>query len=493
MQSPKSNLIVCQAYIYSVNNLSLKKAQTRVIAFVAFLILLFLSGGSPIVQAQSPDTLNADISGTAVYVTVVQPADGKILIGGEFTRVLGVERNNIARLNADGTLDTAFNPNAVSGAVFSIAVQADGKVLAGGYFTNIGGQPRNRIARLDAVTGAADDFNPNVVDNNPDPLTDEAILSIRVQTDGKIIAGGFFTNVGGQPRNNIARLDPTTGAADSFNPNANSDVRSIALQADGKIIIGGVFDMVGGQPRNKIARLNSDGTLDTGFDPNANDTVLSIAVQEDGKILVGGDFTSIGGQVRNSIARLDAVTGLADTAFNPDANNSVLSIVVQVDGKILVGGFFTNIGGQTQNFVARLVSTTGAADSFNPAANNVVYTIALQANGKILAGGIFTTIGGQQRNLFAQLTNDFAPTPATAIITGRVMVRGRGLARAYVTISDSNGLIQRTMTNPQGFYRFENVQTGSTYIFDVVSKRYTFTTQLIPVSENISNLNFTAR
>ena len=43
--------------------------------------------------------------------TAVQP-DGKILIGGSFSSVLGVPRNNIARLNTDGTLDIAFNPNA---------------------------------------------------------------------------------------------------------------------------------------------------------------------------------------------------------------------------------------------------------------------------------------------------------------------------------------------------------------------------------------------
>ena len=78
-----------------------------------------------------------------------------------FTSVLGVTRNNIARLNTDGTLDTAFNPNANS-IVYSIAVQADGKILVGGDFTaSIGGQTRNRIARLDATTGLADSFNPN--------------------------------------------------------------------------------------------------------------------------------------------------------------------------------------------------------------------------------------------------------------------------------------------------------------------------------------------
>ena len=96
--------------------------------------------------------------------------------------------------------------------VHSIAVQADGKILAGGDFTSIGGQTRNRIARLDATTGLADSFDPNANGN---------VYSIAVQADGKILAGGDFTSIGGQTRNRIARLDATTGSADSFDPNAN--------------------------------------------------------------------------------------------------------------------------------------------------------------------------------------------------------------------------------------------------------------------------------
>src|SRR5438132_8871521 len=72
----------------------------------------------------------------AIRVVVVQP-DGKILIGGDFTTLspnggVAVTRNRIARLNPDGTLDTAFDPNATGSEVDSIAVQADGKILAGG-------------------------------------------------------------------------------------------------------------------------------------------------------------------------------------------------------------------------------------------------------------------------------------------------------------------------------------------------------------------------
>ena len=78
---------------------------------------------------------NPNVNGTsysAVYSLALQ-TDGKILIAGQFTSVGGTLRNPMARLNADGTLDTGFNPN-VSGSVSSVAVQADGRILLGGSY-----------------------------------------------------------------------------------------------------------------------------------------------------------------------------------------------------------------------------------------------------------------------------------------------------------------------------------------------------------------------
>ena len=148
-------------------------------------------------------------------------------------------------------------------------------------------------------------------------------ISIALQADGKILVGGDFTTIGGQTRNNIARLDATTGLADSFNPNANDTVSAIAVQADGKILVGGYFNgtNIGGQTRNCIARLDPTTGLADSFDPNANGIVYAIAVQADGKILVGGVFagqTASADSTRNYIARLDPTTGLADS-FNPNA------------------------------------------------------------------------------------------------------------------------------------------------------------------------------
>ena len=375
-------------------------------------------------------TLNLNMGGPFpsgfVFATAVQP-DGKTLIGGQFTTVLGVARSYLARLNTDGTLDTDFNPNA-NDIVYSIAVLADGKILVGGNFNganSIGGQPRNRIARLEATTGLADSFDPNA---------DDGVGTIVVQADGKILVGGLFSTVGGAARHNIARLDAVTGLADSFDPNASSLVSTIAVQADGKILAGGAFTSIGGQTRNRIARLDGTTGLADSWDPNANFFVESIAVQTDGKILAGGGFFEIGGQSRFRIARLDATTGLADS-FNPNANESVISIAVQGDGKIVVGGNFVAIGGQTRHHIARLDATTGLADSFDPNANGIVDSIALQADGKILAGGLFNSIGGQRRVGFARLPNDTAALPDLSVAQTTIIWSRHGASPQFTRVT----------------------------------------------------------
>jgi uncharacterized delta-60 repeat protein len=343
-----------------------------------------------------------------VRAIAVQP-DGKILFGGNFYQVLGTTRIRIARLNTDGTLDTAFDPR-ISGSTFyvvnSIAVLPDGKILVGGDFATVSGQTRNNIARLDPTTGLADSFNPNA---------NGIVYSIAVQADGKILAGGRFTNIGGEARQGLARLDPTTGLVDSFNPQNDGGVWSLAVQTDGKILAGGYFTTIGGQTRNGIARLDPVTALADSFNPNPNQpNVGAIAVQTDGKVFASGGFTNIGGQTRNGIARLDATTGLADS-FDPNPSNVIASLVPQADGKILVSGGFTSIGGQPRNGIARLDPATGSADSFDPNADGEVVPLSVQVDGKILASGYFASIGGQTRSAFARLSNDTAAFQGLAV------------------------------------------------------------------------------
>jgi uncharacterized delta-60 repeat protein len=240
-------------------------------------------------------------------------SDGKIIIGGDFTSYNGVARNFIARLNTDGTLDATFN--AGTGAnlrVHTTAIQSDGKIIIGGAFTTYNGTARNRIARLNADGSLDAAFNPGTGAN-------DMVFTTAIQSDGKIIIGGIFTSFNGTARNRIARINADGSLDATFNPGtgANSPVYSTAIQSDGKIIIGGYFNSYNGTARNHIARLNTDGTLDNAFNPGtgANGYVYATAIQSDGKIIIGGDFQTYNGIARNYIARI-LVSGVGINEHN---------------------------------------------------------------------------------------------------------------------------------------------------------------------------------
>jgi len=345
-------------------------------------------------------------TGTGAYnwvrTTALQP-DGKIIIGGNFTTYNGTPRNHIVRLNTDGSLDKLFNPETGANShVFTAALQPDGKIIIGGDFTSYFGTPINRIARLNADGSLDTLFNPGTG-------ADSFVQTVVLQPDGKIIIGGYFTSYNGTPINYIARLNADGSLDMGFNPGtgANAIIWTAALQPDGKIIIGGFFSSYNGTPIDHIARLNADGSLDMSFNPlmGANNRVLTAALQPDGKIIIGGEFTSYDGTPISRIARLNA-NGSLDTAFNPGtgANNWVYTVAHQPDGKIIIGGAFTYYNNTLQSRIARLNADGSLDMSFNPiGANNRVLTAALQPDGKIIIGGGFIFCNGMTRNRIARL------------------------------------------------------------------------------------------
>jgi uncharacterized delta-60 repeat protein len=360
------------------------------------------------------------IGGAFAEVLVVQ-ADGKILVGGQFSKLGGQARTSLARLNGDGSLDSGFNPgltngDLTNGEVSAIAIQPDGQILVGGHFTAIGGESRTGIGRLLPDGIIKSDDCPNARFN---PTPDQEVLAIAVQPDDKILLGGDFRSVGGHPSMLIGRLN-ADGSFDSGFDSGDSGfdlVDAIAVQPDGKILVGGLFETLAGQPRTNIGRLMPDGSLDISFNPGAtappskSPRVFATAVQADGKILVGGRFEELGGQPRENIGRLNP-DGTLDTSFNPAVTGTeffppqVFAILVQADGKILVGGLFTGLGGQPRTHVGRLNPDGSPDATFNPEVDSSVNAIAVQADGKTLVGGGFKTLGGQPRAHLGRLNPD---------------------------------------------------------------------------------------
>ena len=356
------------------------------------LLLWVCLAAAPNVRAQSVnDGFDPDVNGI-VWALAVQ-ADGKTLVGGNFTLIDGSPHNHLARLNPDGTPDPDFAAADVNGAVLAIAVQSDGRILIGGAFSQVGAGARNHIARLN-VDGSVDTgFNPNADDN---------VYALAVQPDGKVVAGGKFATVGGQPRQHLVRLNANGSVDAAFDPGANDNVLALAMQPHGGLIVGGHFTTIGGQPRQYIARLNADGSVDGTFHPDADDVVQTVALQLDGKLLIGGGFGMVGGQTRNRIARLNA-DGSVDGSFSADVDDYVQVLMVQADGAIVAGGQFGTVGGQVRHNIARLRPDGSVDASFDPVADNSVFALVQQPDGNLVAGGQFSTIGGQTRHRLARM------------------------------------------------------------------------------------------
>lgn len=138
----------------------------------------------------------------AVFSIGLQP-DGKVLIGGDFTTINGIGRNRIARLNSNGSIDMTFNyTTGANGRVSELALQADGKLLIGGDFSMYGGFCRFRIARIHTGLPSLGVEEVNPLNMNLKAFPNPFIESVRIVNqkpfqyelytiEGKIHTAGF--------------------------------------------------------------------------------------------------------------------------------------------------------------------------------------------------------------------------------------------------------------------------------------------------------------
>jgi uncharacterized delta-60 repeat protein len=389
-----------------------------------------------------------------VSALALQP-DGRVLVGGTFLRFAGAGRSRLARVLANGVLDTGFDPGAgANDSVTAIAVQGDGSILVGGAFTRFNDIARGRFARLSA-SGALD---PNFAAGSG---ASGMVGRIVIQPDGKVLIGGGYVLFDGVVRNGLMRLNPdgtvdrtfaltrettvsalalqddgriivgaadmggtnlfrvtATGAVDAtFNPGTgpNAPVYSVSVDELGRAIVGGLFTTFNGTSRGRIVRLTASGALDATFVATGIDLPVMVAVPlPDSSVLIGGSFRAVGGIPQSAVGRLSA-TGARDAAFAPEfrSGGTVTSIAQQADGKWVVGGRFSHVNNVPHGRIARITASGALDASFNasvtwaassPGAVSEVTGVAVQPDGKILLAGYFDHVNGTTRNRVARLT-----------------------------------------------------------------------------------------
>lgn len=351
---------------------------------------------------------------------------GKIIISGGFTKYNNIDARYLMRLNTDLTYDTAFpalgsSPHEPE----DFKVLPNDKIIVVGTFTSINGTPTPRgIARLNADGTVDTSFNVGGtgIDSN------SRIISCAVQSDGKILlGGGFIFSYNGATTRNMIRLN-SDGTLDTsfvypytFNPNRFGSIHKIVLQPDGKILVTGnnsmsvdAFGNAIGQPH--IFRLNSDGSLDTTFtttflesyfrDTNFCSTCINpiqnMVLQPDGKIIIVGVFVNFHDVRRkNNIVRLNS-DGTLDTTFQTNkasttSNRVIKDAVIEPSGKIIIGGEFTIYNGATANKLIRLNANGTVDATFSPGDGptygnylGTVYNLNRQADGKVIVSGSFS-------------------------------------------------------------------------------------------------------
>ena len=340
--------------------------------------------------------------------SLVVQQDGKSIIVGQFTAYNGLAANRIARVNMDGSNDESFLiGSGANNSILASKMQSDGKIILGGSFTNFNEMMSNRIVRLNSDGSIDTNFNVGSGAN-------ATISAIEIQHDGKIMIAGQFTAINEVERNGIARLNQDGSVDGSFDPGLGAiGITNIAMEAEGKILIGGSFTIYNGVPCGKLVRINTNGTLDNSFALGSgaseeNAIINTIIVQLDGKILIGGRFTTFNETNQNRLFRLNS-DGSFDNSFNigNGANNTIQTMILQPDGKLIIAGSFTNFNGNQSRRIAR-INTDGTLDTAFNAGNgaNGILTLGLQPDGKLILGGTFTSFNDINRNSIARIFNE---------------------------------------------------------------------------------------
>ena len=369
---------------------------------------------------------NVGSGASSVINSIVKQSDGKIIVAGTFTSFNSISSNFIIRLNKNGSTDSSFQtitstPSTLpTDLVNSIAVQADGKIVVGGNFSTIRSVTVNNIVRLNS-----DGTNDIAFISNTGTGANGAINVVLIQADGKILLAGAFTSFNGTSVNRLVRLNSNgtldTAFVSSIGTGASGNILSMAIQpSDDKITIGGDFVTFNGTTVNRLVRLNPSGTRDTAFTAAigtaANSSVSSIVIQQNLKIVLGGLFTSFNGSSVNRFIRLNS-GGTLDSAFITNVgdgpNTSIVALASQSDGKIIIGGNFTSFNGASVARGVRRFNSDGTVDAafsenLGTGTDAIVRAIIILDSGNIVFGGNFSIFNGTSVPRVASIGGDLS-------------------------------------------------------------------------------------
>jgi uncharacterized delta-60 repeat protein len=253
-------------------------------------------------------------------------SDGKILVAGGFGNFAGRTATGLVRLRPNGEFDDAFPhtgidavlsnpPRVVAGRVLSVHVLGDDRIYIGGGFNRVQGVARHGVARLNADGTLDTTFEPPT-NGATGTGTAGSLLFHQlgpVTPQGGVHVFGEFHLDGAPPLITALRLRLDGSSDPTFRGVTDYQINSGAVQADGKLIVSGQFTRVDGVAWGNLARLNLDGTLDTTFESASTGTGVGglLSLLADGKLLAGSrrHFTGVGPALPSSALQFTLTPG----------------------------------------------------------------------------------------------------------------------------------------------------------------------------------------
>lgn len=442
--------------------------------------------------------------------TFTRQSSGDILVGGYAMKVNGYPNNAyfLVRVDSNGNVDNNFMFSAPGGHVYAITAYSDTDLNFPGHVRLLGTIPRPADPpHVDYLQRY--DKDGNLVMHLGDEALNGPILDVMGQSDGKVIIAGSFTQVYGQTRNNVARLNAGLGSRDdSFNvgTGANGHVKLITIEPSGKIVLNGYFNSFNGTPCGYMVRLINDGVNDGAVDPDfnaggsgADDRIWNANRQSDDSWVILGAFKLYNGTPRQCLAALTNTGTLNADRFASFTTGTEPSSPVPygirfapVGGGIYVFGALSGYGGKLHRRVARVNYSNGGVDgSCRAGLGGVVYDADTewQDGGKLLVAGHFGVGTGYVGcTSLARLNNDgsmdlnFRPVLAKAdgslpdlylvqnswdgsgdILVGGDFASVNGEARSGIVRLNSNGTLDTGFTfNPASMPGFTNIMVTHT-------------------------------
>ena len=390
-----------------------------------------------------PEVTNGNPNlGPAIVNAVVGDGSGGWYVGGGFERIGGVEREGLAHVFADGTVDPDFDPDVATAgggtALIRDLAREGARLYVAGDFYAVAGQQRDQLAAFDTDTGA-------LVDWSKVYCVGGRINAIAVR-DGTLYAGGYYSGFQEAPcgdnggpstqRPVLAAFDADTGELSDWDPEMVFGDTVFALEAtDNLLYVGGGFTELGGAQRQNLGAVRRSDAGAVAFVADPDSAVRSFDL-ENGVLYVGGHFSTIAGQPRQALAAFTE-SNRALTSWDPELVGSpgAAALALEAIGSdVYVGGTFSEINGQPRANLGAVSVATGATRSWDPrlmgsvggggALDKDVITIAADAD-TVAAGGYFESVGGSLRRSLGAVnatTGELLPwAPDTRPAPGELM------------------------------------------------------------------------